>query len=226
MWTSVNHTSDIRSETPLADLATLQRLLYLREMPPSGSVRSPQAVRLSGVAAMRALAHPTRLRMLDQLRHEPLSASELARRLEIRFGSARFHLHQLVDGGLALPAGERRVRGGLELLFSAPDDVWWTSIPTNPATTATLHRALAQSSAAGCIRRVRPSPGATRPWTSCRSGRSGSRPIAGTRRSGRGGRAPADPGVGRAASDGRHRGRHARPVPVPDAGPSPNDVAG
>ena len=98
--------------------------------------------RLSGVAAMRALAHPTRLRMVELLRQEPLSASELARRLEIRFGSARYHLLQLVRGGMAHPAGERRVRGGVELLFSAPDDVWVDSDPDDPATTAAMHRAL------------------------------------------------------------------------------------
>ena len=87
-------------------------------------------LRLSGVETMRALAHPTRLRMLELLRREPLSASELARRLEIRFGSARFHLQQLVRGGLAHPAGDRRVRGGLELLFSAPaGGAGSTSIP-------------------------------------------------------------------------------------------------
>lgn len=98
--------------------------------------------RLSGVEAMRALAHPTRLRMLELLRQEPLSASELARRLEIRFGSARFHLHQLVRGGLAYPAGERRGRGGLELLFSAPEDLWVDIDPADPATTSAMHRAL------------------------------------------------------------------------------------
>ncbi len=98
--------------------------------------------RLSGVEAMRALAHPTRLRMLELLRQEPLSASELARRLEIRFGSARFHLHQLVRGGLAHPAGERRGRGGLELLFSAPEDLWVDIDPADPATTSAMHRAL------------------------------------------------------------------------------------
>jgi DNA-binding transcriptional ArsR family regulator len=101
---------------------------------------SPQ--RLSGVEAMRALAHPTRLRILELLRQEPLSASELARRLEIRFGSARFHLHQLVRGGLAHPAGERRGRGGLELLFSAPEDLWVDIDPADPATTSAMHRAL------------------------------------------------------------------------------------
>ena len=91
---------------------------------------------------MRALAHPTRLRMLELLRREPLSASELARRLEIRFGSARFHLQQLVRGGLAHPAGDRRVRGGVELLFSAPQDVWVDIDPADRATTASMHRAL------------------------------------------------------------------------------------
>jgi predicted ArsR family transcriptional regulator len=98
-------------------------------------------LRLRGVEAMRAVAHPTRLRMLELLRQEPLSASELARRLEIRFGSARFHLQQLVRGGMVQPAGDRRVRGGRELLFSAPQDVWVDIDPGEPGTTATMHRA-------------------------------------------------------------------------------------
>ena len=101
-------------------------------------------LRLSGVETMRALAHPTRLRMLELLRREPLSASELARRLEIRFGSARFHLQLLVRGGLAQPAGERRGRGGLQLLFSAPDEVRVDIDPAEPATTAEMHHALVQ----------------------------------------------------------------------------------
>ncbi len=108
-------------------------------MPEPGTT-SP--LRLSGVETMRALAHPTRLRMLELLRREPLSASELARRLEIRFGSARFHLQQLVRGGLAHPAGDRRVRGGLELLFSAPEEVRVDIDPAEPATTAAMHHAL------------------------------------------------------------------------------------
>ena len=91
---------------------------------------------------MRALAHPTRLRMLELLRREPLSASELARRLEIRFGSARFHLQQLVRGGLAHPAGDRRVRGGLELLFSAPDEVRVDIDAAEPATASAMHQAI------------------------------------------------------------------------------------
>lgn len=80
--------------------------------------------------------------MLELLRQEPLSASELARRLEIRFGSARFHLQQLVHAGMAHPAGDRRVRGGTELLFSSPQDLWVDIDPGDPATTAAMYRAL------------------------------------------------------------------------------------
>jgi predicted ArsR family transcriptional regulator len=90
---------------------------------------------------MRAVAHPTRIRMWELLRQEPLSASELARRLEIRFGSARFHLQQLIRGGMAHAAGERRVRGGRELLFSAPQDVWVDLDPADPGTIAAMHAA-------------------------------------------------------------------------------------
>ena len=56
---------------------------------------------------MRALAHPTRVRMLHLLRTETLSASELGRRLRIRFGSAQYHLRTLERAGIA-----RRVESG------------------------------------------------------------------------------------------------------------------
>jgi DNA-binding transcriptional ArsR family regulator len=69
---------------------------------------------------MRALAHPSRIRMMQLLRTEPLSASELARRLEIRFGSAQYHLRTLERAGIARPVGQRRKRGGLEILFEVP----------------------------------------------------------------------------------------------------------
>lgn len=76
--------------------------------------------RVSGLPAMRALAHPTRVRMLHLLRSEALSASELARRLGIRFGSARYHLRSLEQAGIALRVGERTRRGGTEILFEIP----------------------------------------------------------------------------------------------------------
>ena len=75
----------------------------------------------SSVEAMRALANPTRVRMVMLLRGGSLSPSDLARRLGIRFGSARFHLGKLVDAGIALPAGEEVRRGGRAQLFTVAD---------------------------------------------------------------------------------------------------------
>lgn len=88
-----------------------------------------------GVQAMRALAHPTRVRIRYMLAAEPLSASELARRLGIRVGSAQFHLRTLVRAGIAVPAGERVRRGGRELLYQVPAD---TAIEVPPQSTPSL----------------------------------------------------------------------------------------
>ena len=73
---------------------------------------------------MRALAHPTRVRMLHLLRTETLSASELGRRLRIRFGSAQYHLRTLERAGIARRVGERHKRGGVEVLFEVPHSLW------------------------------------------------------------------------------------------------------
>lgn len=84
---------------------------------------------------MRALAHPTRVRMLHLLRSEALSASELARRLGIRFGSAQYHLRSLERAGIALRVGERTRRGGTEILFEVPHDLWVDEGPDTPVGT-------------------------------------------------------------------------------------------
>ena len=84
---------------------------------------------------MRALAHPTRVRMMHLLRTEPLSASELARRLEIRFGSAQYHVRSLERAGIALRVGERTRRGGTEVLFEVPHDIWVDEGPDTPVGT-------------------------------------------------------------------------------------------
>jgi DNA-binding transcriptional ArsR family regulator len=81
---------------------------------------------------MRALAHPTRVRMMHLLRAEPLSASELARRLGIRFGSAQYHLRTLERAGIALRVGERSRRGGTEILFEVPHGLWVDVEPDAP----------------------------------------------------------------------------------------------
>jgi DNA-binding transcriptional ArsR family regulator len=84
---------------------------------------------------MRALAHPTRVRMMHLLREEALSASELARRLKIRFGSAQYHLRSLERAGIALRVGERSRRGGTEVLFEVPHDLWVDEGPDTPVGT-------------------------------------------------------------------------------------------
>ena len=89
--------------------------------------------RVGGVQAMRALAHPTRVRIRHMLAAEPLSASELARRLGIRVGSAQFHLRTLVRAGIAVPAGERTRRGGRELLYQVPPGTGIEISPEAPA---------------------------------------------------------------------------------------------
>jgi DNA-binding transcriptional ArsR family regulator len=89
---------------------------------PTGHDAPP--VRIGGLAAMRALAHPTRVRMLHLLRTETLSASELGRRLRIRFGSAQYHLRTLERAGIARRVRERHKRGGVEVLFEVPHSLW------------------------------------------------------------------------------------------------------
>jgi DNA-binding transcriptional ArsR family regulator len=81
---------------------------------------------------MRALAHPTRVRMLHLLRAEPLSASELARRLGIQVGSAQYHLRSLERARIALRVGERSRRGGTEILFEVPHGLWVDMEPDAP----------------------------------------------------------------------------------------------
>ena len=94
--------------------------------------RDGPPTRVGGLAAMRALAHPTRVRMMHLLRTEPLSASELARRLGIRFGSAQYHLRSLEQAGIARRVRVRRKRGGIEILFEVPHSMWVDYDPDAP----------------------------------------------------------------------------------------------
>src|SRR5260221_12983564 len=66
------------------------------------------------IAALRARAHPLRLRMLSLLTGAALSAAELARGLEVSQALASYHLRQLADAGLVELVGERSRRGGRE----------------------------------------------------------------------------------------------------------------
>jgi DNA-binding transcriptional ArsR family regulator len=64
------------------------------------------------VAALRAMAHPIRLRILSMLTGAPMSAAEVARELDITHANASYHLRLLSDAGLLVDAGEESIRGG------------------------------------------------------------------------------------------------------------------
>jgi DNA-binding transcriptional ArsR family regulator len=59
------------------------------------------------VTALKALAHPDRLRLLGRLRLEgPATATALGRRLGLNSGAASYHLRQLAAHGFIEPAAE------------------------------------------------------------------------------------------------------------------------
>ena len=70
-------------------------------------MRNMSSVSLRGVAALRALAHPARLDLLDLLRvHEKLTAAECARLLGTSTKSCSYHLSVLAGQGLVARAAE------------------------------------------------------------------------------------------------------------------------
>jgi DNA-binding transcriptional ArsR family regulator len=91
----------------------------------------PTVSRVDDPRAMRALAHPLRLRLLSELRaHGPQSVGALARTFAIAPGSASYHLRTLAEHGLvveapelARDARERWWRAGAELTAWEPADV-------------------------------------------------------------------------------------------------------
>jgi DNA-binding transcriptional ArsR family regulator len=59
-------------------------------------------------AGLRALSHPTRLKMLMQLRLEgPATATMLARELKLHTGATSYHLRQLAEHGFIVEDTER-----------------------------------------------------------------------------------------------------------------------
>jgi DNA-binding transcriptional ArsR family regulator len=59
-------------------------------------------------AGLRALSHPTRLKMLMLLRTEgPATATQLAQKLTLNTGATSYHLRQLADHGFIVEDAER-----------------------------------------------------------------------------------------------------------------------
>jgi len=83
-------------------------------------------VELRDPRALRALAHPIRIRLLGLLRREgPLTATETGRRIDESSGSASYHLRQLARFGLVEDAagghGRERPWQATALYTSVPD---------------------------------------------------------------------------------------------------------
>jgi DNA-binding transcriptional ArsR family regulator len=71
-------------------------------------------------ASFRGVAHPTRLRIVEELREgDALSPTQLHRRLEpkVGLGNIAHHARELKDLGLLAPAGTRPVRGAVEHFY-------------------------------------------------------------------------------------------------------------
>jgi DNA-binding transcriptional ArsR family regulator len=64
-------------------------------------------------AALRAMAHPVRLRILSLLTGASLTAADVARELALTHANASYHLRNLLTAGLIMQAGEERIRGGV-----------------------------------------------------------------------------------------------------------------
>ncbi len=89
------------------------------------------------VARLRATAHPLRLRMLSLLTGAELSASQVARELDITQANASYHLRVLAEAGLVEVAGTHKIRGGVAKTYRHP----WreAQLPRLPATDEDRH---------------------------------------------------------------------------------------
>jgi DNA-binding transcriptional ArsR family regulator len=74
------------------------------------------------ISALRAVAHPVRLRILSLLTGAEMSAAEIARELGIAHASASYHLRVLAEAGEVVEAGEEQIRGGVAKRYRHPWD--------------------------------------------------------------------------------------------------------
>jgi DNA-binding transcriptional ArsR family regulator len=93
---------------------------------------SREAVELRDARALRAYAHPVRMRLIGMLRQVgPMTATQLAERLGESSGSTSYHLRQLARFGLVEEAGGGR---GREKPWQAT--ALFTHLPDNETSTA------------------------------------------------------------------------------------------
>jgi DNA-binding transcriptional ArsR family regulator len=96
----------------------------------------------SHVSALRAMAHPLRLRMLSLLTGTAMSAAEVARELGTTHANASYHLRQMHAARLLVVAEEESVRGGKAKRYRYDVDAPATSAPES-GTAALYYQAIA-----------------------------------------------------------------------------------
>ena len=102
-----------------------------------------------GVAALRALAHPVRLRILSLLTGAAMSAAEVARELGISQANASYHVRTLAAAGYLEEVAEETIRGGTAKRYAyvpgsptAPEAA--TSELPEPEAQALVYQAMAE----------------------------------------------------------------------------------
>ncbi|WP_159943252.1 MULTISPECIES: transcriptional regulator [unclassified Nocardiopsis] len=92
----------------------------------SGAAPRPRVRRPATVREAKALAHPLRVRILRLCLTRELTNKELADRLETTPGTVLYHVRQLVEAGLLVPAPVRTgASGALEKPYRATGESWW-----------------------------------------------------------------------------------------------------
>ena len=82
--------------------------------------QSPSASRILDGRALKAIAHPIRLRLLEELLDSgPSTASELGRRIDESSGSTSYHLRALADAELIVEASD----------LGTGRERWWRAAP-------------------------------------------------------------------------------------------------
>ena len=90
-------------------------------------------------ATLRAMAHPIRLRIMSLLTGAPMNAAEVARELGLTHANASYHLRNLLAGGLIVPAGEERIRGGVSKRYRYDTDRERGAKPSGDESRALYH---------------------------------------------------------------------------------------
>jgi DNA-binding transcriptional ArsR family regulator len=117
----------------------------------------------SSVSALRATAHPVRLRILSLLTASALSAAEIARELDLTHANASYHLRVLAEAGAIVEAGEEKIRGGIAKRYRHPWEEYRTAgrISARPEDGQVYVRAIAEELVRRFEQRVSHTPAVT-----------------------------------------------------------------